>query len=154
MVRTIGLGLLLLGFAEIATLVAVGRVVGVLGVLLLLVVAGMTGISLIRQSGLSIMMLGRSGLNARMASEQAATGVTTFAAGLLFLLPGFVSDAAALLLLLPPVRNRLSGWLERHMVVTPTRSAPGAPGPVIEGEGQVIHEGEILPPPGSRLPPR
>lgn len=138
---------MLLGLAEIATLVAAGRVIGVLGVILLLILGGMTGMSLIRQSGLSIMMLGRSGLNARMASEQAATGLTAFAAGLLFLMPGFLSDMAGLMLLLPPVRSRLSGWLERHMVVHPTASPPGAPGPIIEGEGvEVVHEGEILPP--------
>ena len=148
MARYLGLGLILLGFMEIATLVGVGRQVGALGVILLLILGGMTGINLIRRSGVSVVTLGRSGLSPRMASKQAAMGITEFAAGLLFLLPGFLSDLAAVVLLLPPVRSRLSGWLERHMVVAPTGASPPGTGPIIEGDGvEVVEEMEILPPP-------
>lgn len=78
-------------------------------------------------------------------------------AGALLLLPGFVSDALGLLLLLPPVRavvkvwvgqrveRRLSSWnievLRWNRAVRP--GPPPAPGPVVRGE---VVDGDEPPP--------
>ncbi|NJM28878.1 MAG: FxsA family protein [Rhizobiales bacterium] len=73
-------------------------------------------------------------------------------AGLLLIVPGFLSDIAGLaLLLLPPVRSRVARFLERHVtVVKPgsTRTYPGG-GPVIEGEAIEVgpEHGPNSPPP-------
>jgi UPF0716 protein FxsA len=81
-------------------------------------------------------------------------------AGVLLLLPGFVSDALGLLLLLPPVRAVAKVWVgqrvERRMaswnlevlrwdtVLRPGPGSPPAGGPVVQGE---VVEGEDDQPP-------
>jgi len=90
------------------------------------------------------------------AGETADTGLR-FLAGLLLFVPGFVSDAAGLLLTIPPVRaltlalvgtavaRRADGW-----VVMAGRLGMSGQGEVIPG--QVVREDQERPP-GSATPP-
>jgi UPF0716 protein FxsA len=59
-------------------------------------------------------------------------GMLLAAAGVLIVLPGFVSDVLGLLLLLPPTR----GLVRRRLLRAAERGTPAqfAPGAVIEGE--------------------
>jgi UPF0716 protein FxsA len=128
---------LALCFAEIAVLIWVGGRIGVFSVLLLLILALVAGAALIRSSGANAMALMRGqAWSSRQVSEQAAKGLLMGMAGLLLIVPGFLSDIAGLALLLPPVRNRVARFLERHVGVVKTGSARPYPGggPVIEGE--------------------
>ncbi|MFB6890462.1 FxsA family membrane protein [Kitasatospora sp. NPDC056327] len=89
---------------EIWLLVRVGSWLGGLTVVLLLIAGAMTGGWLIKRAG-------RRALSAALEqtrdpqSAQPQTGTSlTVLAGLLLILPGFLSDALALTLLLPPTR--------------------------------------------------
>ncbi len=134
----IGWMILALPLAEIAGFVIVGRWIGVLAVLGLVILAGLVGLALLRSAGgaagrrLQAAISGRE--NALLASGAAAFRVV---AGLLFLIPGFVTDLLALLLLLPPVQAAL---LARVMAQTGSRQTAHE-GQVIEGEAV-----EITPP--------
>lgn len=135
-------------FLEIASIIWVGRILGVVLTLLLIVAGGGVGILLFRRTGVSVAEAMRSQVQDR-TSQRRLVGATAFGtmAGLLFLVPGFFSDVVAVLLLLPPVQ----AWLLAHMKIV---SVPGeeyrADRPqrfetVIESEVVEI-EGEILPP--------
>lgn len=130
--------LLLLGLAaEIASIIWIGQVFGVIATLGLLLAAGLAGIALLRSAGLGLV----NGLNnrAQMASLPAKLGEETlarFASGLLLLVPGFLSDLLAGLLLVPSLRRRLWEALATR-VKAPINHGPGF-GPIIDAEAVEI----------------
>ena len=56
------------------------------------------------------------------------------AAGVLMLIPGFVTDAVGLLVLFPPTRALLRGYLRRRFELR-VLGGPGGPGPGGPGRG-------------------
>lgn len=131
--------------AEIASIIWVGSALGVGPTLLLLLGAGFLGVSLIKSAGLSVAEALRSPVQS--ASPMRGVGERAFAqvfAGLLFLIPGFFSDLAGALLLLPPVRR----WLRSKLRVETFSAPPANPRSyerVIEGEAIEI-TADIAPP--------
>lgn len=91
--------------AELASIILVGNLLGVVPALLLLFAGGVLGFSLIRSAGTNIIAALRSPVQASSLQRAAAgKAVARVIAGLFFLIPGFFSDLVGLLLLLPPVR--------------------------------------------------
>jgi UPF0716 protein FxsA len=89
---------------EIWLLVLVGSWLGGFAVLLLLIAGGVIGGSLIKRAGLKALSAAIE-QSKNPQSQQAQTGTSmTVLAGLLLIIPGFLSDLIALTLLLPPTR--------------------------------------------------
>ncbi|MFJ9772496.1 FxsA family membrane protein [Kitasatospora sp. NPDC101157] len=89
---------------EIWLLVLVGSWLGGFAVLLLLIAGGVIGGSLIKRAGLKALSAAIE-QSKDPRSEQPQTGTTmTVLAGLLLIVPGFLSDLVALTLLFPPTR--------------------------------------------------
>ncbi len=107
------LGLL---FADLASLIWLGGLVGVLPVLVLVVLDIMAGSALIRRSGTSIFSLLNTPAGDKKAfSGGAAQSLLGAIAGVLLIIPGIVSDFIALALLMPWVRQRMAGFFEAHI---------------------------------------
>lgn len=109
---------LLLMFLEIASLLIVGSWIGVGWTLLLLLGGFVLGLLLIGRGGREAMSAVNQAARSRQVGDDAVTGgFLTVIAGVLLMIPGFVSDLAALALLLPPVRTlvrrRMRAWAER-----------------------------------------
>ncbi|MCX7302786.1 MAG: membrane protein FxsA [Hyphomicrobiales bacterium] len=114
----IPLFLLALPFLEIAGFVVVGRQIGVFWTLALVIAAGMAGLIVLRVQGFGIMARIRAEADAgRDPGRQLANGVMILFAGVLLVVPGFVTDILALLLFLPPVRSFAWRFLKRRIVV-------------------------------------
>lgn len=136
--------LLLVGMAvEIGVLVAVGQAVGLLATVGLLILGGVIGTALLRREGSRTMASFSEALRTRRAPHQeVADGVLIAAAGVLIILPGFVSDLAALFLLFPPTRRLVSRRIARRSEQAATAAAlnhqygrpPTAGGVVIDGD--------------------
>ena len=139
--------LLLAGFlAELASIIVVGRWLGVLPALGLVVLGAIIGVRVIRSAGMSLAEALRQDPLKRGPAE-GLRRVLLAGAGLLLIVPGFLSDAAALVLLIPWTRQwlalKLAGrtWGSRAPRAGPFR------GPVIEGEAVEIEvEPRELPP--------
>jgi UPF0716 protein FxsA len=144
--------LLFLGWPaiEIAVFVEVARWVGWLGAIAGIVLSGMVGIAFLRVQGVAAahraqVQLGRG----EMPVRELFDGACLAAAGLLFFLPGFVSDLVAIVLLLPPVRM----LLRRHLAgrLRTATDIPAGTVTIIEGDWQVVTEpDEPNPKPPSR----
>lgn len=129
------LGLL---FADLASLIWLGGLVGVLLVLALVILDIMIGSALIRRSGTNIFsILSTPASDRRAISGGAAESLLGAIAGLLFIIPGIVSDFIALALLLPWVRQRMARYFETHISGDFGIHAGGA---VIEAEAVEIVE--------------
>lgn len=104
--------------AEIASMIEAGRRIGLFPTLLLLFLGGIVGIALIRSQ--SFTMSGRMLSALRQGHSPAvplAESGFLVIAGILFIIPGFVSDVIALVLMLPPVRRALARRMNGGMQV-------------------------------------
>lgn len=104
---------------EITVLVLVGQAIGLLATILLLILASVVGMWLLRREGARTLMAFQQALRAnRVPRREMIDGMLIGAAGVLVVLPGFVSDVLALALLFPPTRalvtRRLTGLAERR----------------------------------------
>lgn len=98
--------LLALPLAEIASFVIVGREIGVLATIGLVFLSGFMGMFLLRQQGFGVMGRIRAEIEAgRDPGRELAHGLMILLAGILLLIPGFVTDIAGILLFIPPVRE-------------------------------------------------
>ncbi|MBB6253474.1 FxsA family protein [Nitrospirillum iridis] len=144
---------------EIAAFAWVGEKVGVLGTVALVVLSTVVGLSLVQRQGLdALRKVARS--TPGEAPVVAWDGLCLATAGVLFAVPGFVSDLAGVALLIPPVRRVLLAQAQRlsgaRFTVRATSggrtsggyAAPTRPTTVIDGDFVDV----TRPEPGPTLP--
>lgn len=118
--------LLLFPLVEIAGFIVVGGWIGVLGTLAALLGSAFIGILIVRIQGFGLIQRIRLQLDSgRVPGRDLAHGAMVAMAGLLFILPGFVSDILGLLFLLPPFRDLAWRFLARHVHVRPVGPGSG-----------------------------
>jgi UPF0716 protein FxsA len=97
---------LALPLLEIAGFVVVGRQVGALATVGLVLASSIAGALLLRHQGFSVMTRIRAEMDAgRDPSRQLAHGAMIVLAAILLIIPGFITDIIGLLLFLPPIRD-------------------------------------------------
>ena len=123
---------------ELYLLVQVGGRIGVLPTLALIFLMGVLGWNVLRHQGASTWRRIQSELQAgRMPAREVVSGLCLFAAGILLITPGFLTDVVGLLLLVPPIRNLVAGLIARRLA--PRMVVVGPAGPMSpRGRGQVI----------------
>jgi UPF0716 protein FxsA len=120
------LALIALPLMEIAAFVLVGQAIGVAGTLALVLTAALVGAALVKSRGLAL--LGRfrdMAERGEWPGPELFDDMLVMLAGLLLILPGFVSDAVALALLFGPLRRAIHRWGANYVA----RSAGGIRGP-------------------------
>jgi UPF0716 protein FxsA len=123
--------LLLFPLAEIATFILVGGAIGVVRTLVLVVLSALIGMIMLRDAGVmtALKLQRQHGNPAAILAE----GGARMLAGLLLLIPGFLTDIAAILVLIPSTRGLLfSGLGAGGPPAGP--SQPGSRPDVIEGD--------------------
>jgi UPF0716 protein FxsA len=128
--RLIPLFILLLPLAEIACFILVGRRIGLFPTLSLVVFSAIVGIVLMRVQGFGVLMrLRQAGQDGRAPGKEMLDAAMIVVAGILLLIPGFLTDIVGLALFLPPVRAFLWNRLIRNVVVVDmdTMRPGGAP---------------------------
>jgi UPF0716 protein FxsA len=118
---------------ELTVLVAVGHAIGILPTIGLLILASLVGAALLRREGARTLRAFAEAVRTRRPPHrELLDGMLIAAAGVLIVLPGFVSDVLGLLLLLPPTR----ALVRQRMLRSTPLSTPAhfAPGGVVEGE--------------------
>jgi len=139
---------------ELTVLIKVGQAIGFWTTLLLVVGMAALGAFLLHRQGWSTMQRAQSALTRGEAPVgPMLDGMMLGFAGFLFLVPGLVSDAFGLLLLIPPLRRALARRMLKHFFVVtsgdmtagaapdrPRRGDGGGPGPVIDGEFERLDE--------------
>lgn len=132
--------ILLLPILEIAGFIVVGQQIGVLATLSLILVTSLAGIVLLRVQGFGILRrLNDETRAGRDPARDMVHGVMVVIAGLLLLLPGFITDAIGLLLFLPPVRDFVWRHFRQSITVYSSSTASfrtsggnGDRGPVVD----------------------
>lgn len=121
------LPLVLIGWplAEIAGFVLVGRAIGLLATLALVIATSIIGALMLRRQGMQLLRkMSAEGKQGRAPGRAVIDGAMVFVAGILLLLPGFLTDIIGLALFIPVVRKFI--WLRivrRFVVVQQRRTA-------------------------------
>lgn len=112
--RTALFPLFLLGLplAEIAGFVIVGKWVGVLGTLGLIILSGLAGAALLRVQGLGVLrQVQEDSRLGRVPAETIGHGAMMVVGAILLIIPGFLTDIIGLLLFIPILRR----WIWKRM---------------------------------------
>jgi UPF0716 protein FxsA len=156
---TLGLTLIALPLLELALLIKTGQLIGFWATLGLVVGAGALGALILSHQSWTVVRRTRLALaQGRPPVAPVLDGLFLLLAGALLITPGFLSDVAALLLLIPSVRHGVARWGVKRLVqrvlvrgealggVVKGRTAPSpakggpAQGPVIDGEFERLDE--------------
>lgn len=123
-IRWLMLLLVVLPLLEIFVMVKVGSVIGAWTTVMLVIAAAATGVALIRMQGLITWRRVSAALaRGQLPAMELIEGVVILIAGVLLVIPGFISDVLGILCLIPPVRRLIVLWVLRHALsVKPTRS--------------------------------
>jgi UPF0716 protein FxsA len=121
---------------ELFVFIEVGRTIGWLPALVLLAGTSVFGIQTMRLEGRAALARVSLAMSERRAPARAAIdGALGFLGGVLLVIPGFVTDAIGVLLLLPASRRLVRRWISRHyaarvidFVTAAVRFAPGGRG--------------------------
>ncbi|WP_339113612.1 FxsA family protein [Thioclava sp. GXIMD2076] len=110
------LAFLLVPIIEIGLFIQVGGLIGLWPTLAIVVLTAIVGTSLVRSQGAQAMAeLRRSMAELNDPSRPLAHGALILLAGALLLTPGFFTDACGLLLLIPAVRDWVTGQLAKRV---------------------------------------
>ena len=101
---------------EIYLLIEIGSMFGALTAVTLVILTGFLGAFLARMQGLQTLYRIQESLReGRMPSGELLDALLIVIAGLVLLTPGFLTDSAGFLLLIPTTRNFIKYWLRRQI---------------------------------------
>lgn len=111
--------LIALSFAEIATFIIVGKLLGVFVTLLLVVATSAIGAFILKNKGLaSFQSIQQSMAQGKPPGVAMVEAFALFISGVLLLLPGFLTDIIGLVLLMPFSRNLMKplifNWVRKR----------------------------------------
>lgn len=105
--------------AEMAVLIKVGGLIGVLNTVGLVLLTAVIGAWLLRQQGLATLLKANQRLNSgELPAKEVAEGLILAVGGALLLTPGFITDTIGFLCLLPGSRHWLASQALKRMVVS------------------------------------
>jgi UPF0716 protein FxsA len=117
---------------ELAVFVQVADWFGFLEALLLLILVSALGVLVVRHQGLGAYRRVRDQVRAgNLPAAELVNGLLIVVAGVLLILPGFISDVVAILLLLPPTRAFVRYLLQKHYAVRVAAGVTTVAGPTI-----------------------
>jgi len=110
----------LLPLAEVYMFIVVGGQIGALRTVLLCVLTAIAGGMLVQSQGLNVMTRAQAQLNKGIIpAREMFDGLCLMVAGILLMVPGFVSDIIGFSLLISPLRGLLRDFLIRRFHLTP-----------------------------------
>ena len=128
MARVVGLlalAFLIVPLLELAVIIKIGAAIGVLNTIGLLILSSIVGGWLMKREGLSVVRrMQASVAGGRVPGKEMVDAFLILFGGALMLAPGFLTDIAGMLLLLPPVRAGVRAVLRRKFAARVT----GSPG--------------------------
>lgn len=104
--------LLLLPIVEIAIFIEVGGLIGGWPTVGLILLSGIAGTLLLRRQGLAVLKRAQaSAERGELPVGAVFEGFCVVVAGILLMVPGFLTDLVGILLFVPPVRDAMGRWL-------------------------------------------
>ncbi len=104
-----------LSFGEFYLLFLVAQEISALTTILLCILTGVLGGSMVRAQGLQAWRaIQRAMARGELPTLEIVSGLILIGIGVMLLTPGFITDTVAFLLLIPPLRRQAAGWTMRY----------------------------------------
>lgn len=149
------LAFILVPLIEIGLFIEIGGYLGALPTIGLVILTAILGVSLLRLQGFITLNRVRQKLDrGELPAIDLAEGLILLIAAVLLLTPGFFTDLAGFLCLMPSLRRGAAIRLLKVMVIHRRGPPGGGPGDGEIIEGEVVNESEAEHPATQRLKPR
>ena len=103
---------------ELYLIIEVGRLIGALWTVLLVVLTAVIGVSLLRIQGFSTLERARRNMEeGTLPAMEMMEGIMLAVGGALLITPGFLTDTLGFLCLVPATRRAMIAYLARHSTV-------------------------------------
>jgi UPF0716 protein FxsA len=141
---------------ELYLLIAVGRVLGPMATIGLVLVTGAVGAWFARLEGARVIRRWQEAIaRQQIPKDGVIDGFLIFIGGLMLITPGILTDVAGLSMVMPPTRRVIAGfvrrWFERQIAAGRVQvyapgynGGPGRPQEVIDVEGEVVEVVEVV----------
>lgn len=97
---------------ELSLLIKLGKYLGTLNTVLIVILTGILGASFARSQGANIISRIRNSMSrGEIPGEEMIQGLLILAGGLMLITPGFITDLIGFALILPLSRKVAAGWL-------------------------------------------
>ena len=131
-----------LPMVEIYVLIQVGQVIGALWTIALLVAIAALGSALLRLQGLATLASVQAAMSrGELPTSAILEGLVLLVAGVLMVTPGFVTDLAGFMCLLPPLRRALARALGAALMLRVERGVGRRAAPM-KAAGKRVLEGD------------
>ena len=139
---------------EIATFIQVGGRIGALPTIMLTIFTAVLGVALVRMQGIiALADIERAMARGRAPFVEMLSGALLLLAGILLLIPGFVTDGIGFALLVPPLRRAVAAGLAR-LLMRPPKGPGGVEHRTRVIEVEVVDVRDTSPPDAPRRLPR
>lgn len=138
---------ILVPVAELYLFMTLGEQLGLGNTLAIIVITAIIGASLTKSQGIRAMQkLQQATGQGRLPAREAFDGIMILLAGAVLITPGFLTDAVGFLLLVPPIRSVMAGYLGDKLkanikVVTPGMPSQNTPSPQSESK---LDDGNVI----------
>lgn len=157
MVLTLVLVLIVAPLIELAVFIQVAQWIGLVNSLAFLLLVSLGGVLIVRHQGLGVARRVRDQVRAgNLPAAELVDGLLILIAGVLLILPGFVSDFVGLILLLPPTRTFVRRRIQKRFsvrIASRVVNTVRPPRQVANENDVVVLPPAALPPPGPASPP-
>ena len=101
---------------ELSILIKLGKYLGTLNTILIIILTGILGAAFARSQGAGIISRIKTSLNqGQVPGDELIQGLLILAGGLMLITPGFITDLLGFSLILPQSRKLFAGWLLAYM---------------------------------------
>jgi len=141
---------------ELYLLIAVGRVLGPVATIALVLLTGAVGAWFARLEGAKVIRRWQDAMaRQQLPKDGVIDGFLIFIGGLMLITPGILTDIAGLSMVMPPTRRVIArfvrAWFERQIAAGRVQvyapgynGGTGGPGGVIDVEGEVVEVVEVV----------
>ncbi|MCL1075458.1 FxsA family protein [Shewanella dokdonensis] len=146
-----------LPMVELSVLMQVGDVLGTFNTVALVILTAVVGVSLVKSQGLNTLMaVQRKLAQGEAPGQEIVEGMLLGVAGILLVIPGFVTDFVGVVLLTPFCRAPIAGFLYKRMqlrvVMAPQHRRPPFNSPRQRKDDVIDGEYEHKPDPSDKRP--
>ena len=135
---------ILVPLAELYLFITLGGELGFPPTLAIIVVTAILGAALTKSQGIRAMQkLQKATGEGRLPAREAFDGIMILLAGAVLITPGFLTDAVGFLLLIPPVRALVAGYLGEKLRANIKVVTPGIPPQEAKSESK-LDDGNVI----------
>ncbi len=101
---------------EVMLFITIGKYIGLLNTILIIIITGIIGAILVKSQGISTLKKGLEEIQSnKIPIQSMVQGIAIIIAGAFLLTPGFLTDTLGAILLIPYFRSKIAGFVIEYL---------------------------------------